>query len=26
LLKKDKNIKKYYIDGMNDGQTIVETY
>lgn len=26
LLKKNKNIKKYYIDGMNDGQTIVETY
>lgn len=26
LLKKNKNIKKYYIDGMNDGQTIIETY
>ena len=26
LLKRNKNIKKYYIDGMNDGQTIVETY
>ena len=23
-LKKDKNVKKYYIDGMNDGQTILE--
>jgi DNA mismatch repair protein MutS2 len=23
LLKKDKNIKKYYIDGMNNGPTIV---
>lgn len=26
LLKKDKNIKNFYIDGMNDGQTIVEIY
>ena len=24
LLKHNKCIKKYYIDGMNDGQTIVE--
>lgn len=23
-LKKHKHVKKYYIDGMNDGQTIVE--
>lgn len=23
-LKHHKNVKKYYIDGMNDGQTIVE--
>lgn len=23
-LKKNKKVKKYYIDGMNDGQTIVE--
>ena len=23
-LKKDKNVKKYYIDGMNEGQTILE--
>ena len=26
ILKHNKNIKSYYIDGMNDGQTIVETY
>lgn len=24
LLKHNKYVKKYYIDGMNDGQTIVE--
>ncbi len=24
ILKKDKRIKKFYIDGMNDGQTIIE--
>ena len=24
LLKHNKCVKKYYIDGMNDGQTIVE--
>ena len=24
LLKNDKNIEKYYIDGFNDGQTIIE--
>ena len=24
LLKKDKRIKKYYIDGTNDGCTIIE--
>lgn len=24
LLKKHKNVKKFYIDGLNDGQTIVE--
>ena len=24
LLKKDKRILKYYIDGLNDGQTIIE--
>jgi len=23
-LKKNKYVKKYYIDGMNDGQTVVE--
>ena len=23
-LKSNKNVKKYYIDGFNDGQTIVE--
>ncbi len=23
-LKKNKKVKKYYIDGLNDGQTIVE--
>ena len=23
-LKKHKSVRKYYIDGMNDGQTIVE--
>ena len=23
-LKKDKRVNKYYIDGMNDGQTIIE--
>lgn len=23
-LKRHKNVSKYYIDGMNDGQTIVE--
>ena len=23
-LKKHKNVEKYYIDGLNDGQTIVE--
>lgn len=25
-LKSCKNVKKYYIDGLNDGQTIVELY
>ena len=24
LLKKDKRISKYYIDGLNDGETIIE--
>lgn len=24
LLRKNKNITKYYIDGLNDGQTIIE--
>lgn len=24
LLKKNKNVVKYYIDGFNDGETIVE--
>ena len=24
LLKKDKRVIKYYIDGLNDGQTIIE--
>lgn len=24
LLKRNKNVVKYYIDGLNDGQTIVE--
>lgn len=24
LLKKNKKVAKYYIDGMNDGQTIIE--
>ncbi len=24
LLKRNRNVSKYYIDGMNDGQTIVE--
>ena len=24
LLKKNKTVSKYYIDGLNDGQTIVE--
>ncbi len=24
LLSKNKNVSKYYIDGLNDGQTIVE--
>lgn len=24
LLKKNKNVSKYYLDGLNDGQTIVE--
>lgn len=24
LCKKNKNIEKYYIDGLNDGQTIIE--
>lgn len=24
LLKRNKNVNKYYIDGLNDGQTIVE--
>lgn len=24
LLKRNKKVKKYYIDGLNDGQTIVE--
>ncbi len=24
LLKRNKNVSKYYIDGMNDGQTIIE--
>ena len=24
LLAKNKSIKKYYIDGLNDGQTIIE--
>ena len=23
-LSKDKRVKKYYIDGLNDGQTIIE--
>ncbi len=23
-LKKDKRVSKYYIDGMNDGETIIE--
>lgn len=26
LLNKNKKVKKYYIDGLNDGQTIVELY
>ena len=26
LLKKNKKVKKYYIYGLNDGQTIVELY
>ena len=24
LLRRHKNVERYYIDGMNDGQTIVE--
>lgn len=24
LLKRNKNVSNYYIDGMNDGQTIIE--
>ena len=26
ILKKHKNVAKYYIDGMNDGQTIIELF
>ncbi len=26
ILKKNKKVAKYYIDGMNDGQTIIELF